>query len=99
MAYPACGGEYVVVEGDGEVDDCPRPLEGRQLTVYLAEPLFLWNVDLELLLLFLVLAFVVVADSWLDWMVLAGLADCWLDEVRVVGWLGVGLGRLVLGWL
>ena len=97
MAYTACGGEYDVVEVDGEVGDCPRPLEGRQLTVDITQPCFL-HLDLELLLLFLALAFVVVADSWLDWMVLAGLAYCWLG-FGVVGWLWVGLGRLFLGWL
>ena len=46
MAYASCGGEYVTVEGDGEVGDCPRLLEGRQLTVDIAEVLFLWYVDL-----------------------------------------------------
>ena len=60
MAYPACGGEYYFV-GDGEVGDCPRPLEGRQLTVDFVEP-FLLHFDVEFLL-FLALA-AVVAD-WL----------------------------------
>ena len=55
MAYPACSGEYVVFEGDGEVGDCPRPIEGRQLTtVDIAEIIFL-DVYLEPLLLLLAL--------------------------------------------
>ena len=89
MAYAACGGEYVC-EGDGEVGDCPRPLEGRQLTVDFAEPRFLRDVDLELLLLLLALAVVgvVVADCLLDWRFLEGLVDCWLDEVRAGCWFG-----------
>ena len=48
MAYSACGGEYIF-EGDGEVGDCPRPLEGRQLTVDIFEPVLL-HVDFEFLL-------------------------------------------------
>ena len=67
MAYTACGGEYVYDEGDGEVGDCPRPLEGRQLTVDFVEVVFFY-VDPELLLLLLALAVgvgIVVADCWL----------------------------------
>ena len=80
--------------------DCPRPLEGRQPTVDLEEPLFL-HVDLELLLLFLTLVVdigVAVADCWLDLRVFAGLTDYWLG-LRVAGWLGIGLRRLAFDWL
>ena len=80
MAYSACGGEYIF-EGDGEVGDCPRPLEGRQLTVDIVEVFFL-HVDFELLL-FLDLA--AVAAGWLDWRALAGLVDYWLDKGRASG--------------
>ena len=107
MAYPACGGEYFF-EGDGEVGDCPRPLEGRQLTVDFVEVRFL-HVDLELLLILLALAVgfgVVVAGCWLGWRALTGLADCWLDEVRAGCWLDwwrfdvgfVGLRKLNICW-
>ena len=74
MAYTACGGEYLF-EGDKEVGDYPRPLEGRQLTVDIFEPLFL-DVYLELLLLLiLAVAIGVVVADWLDWRAF----DWWLE--------------------